>query len=100
MRTPMSTGQRRGATPEEQEAAMARFAAEASVPFVRAIIRARIHRIADSCGYGVPLYAFQEERRQLPAWAERKGADGLRAYQRDENRTSIDGLPGLRGDGL
>jgi hypothetical protein len=36
------------------------------------------------------------ERTQLEAWAARKGPDGLRAYQRDKNARSVDGLPALR----
>ena len=63
---------------------------------VRAIVRVEVDRIADSCGYGVPRLRFEGERTQLPAWAERKGGDGLREYQRTKNAASIDGLPALR----
>ena len=62
----------------------------------RAIIRVAIDRISDSCGYGVPLYAYEGDRPQLANWAERKGDQGLFQYQRDKNRLSIDGLPALR----
>ena len=62
----------------------------------RSIIRVALERIADSCGYGVPLMGFQAERRQLVDWAERKGPDAVQAYQAAHNRTSIDGLPALR----
>jgi hypothetical protein len=65
-------------------------------PAGRAIIRISIDRIADSCGYGVPLYAFEGQRSQLPDWGARKGAQGLREYQQQKNRISIDGLPALR----
>jgi hypothetical protein len=65
-------------------------------PGVRSIIRVEIERIADSCGYGVPRMRFEAERTQLPAWAERKGGDGLLDYQRTKNAASIDGLPALR----
>jgi Pyridoxamine 5'-phosphate oxidase len=65
-------------------------------PGVRSIIRIEIDRIADSCGYGVPGLRFEGERTQLPAWAERKGSDGLRDYQRTKNASSLDGLPALR----
>ena len=65
-------------------------------PAGRAIVRISITRIADSCGYGVPLYAFEGHRSQLSDWVARKGADGLLEYQRDTNRVSIDGLPALR----
>jgi hypothetical protein len=62
---------------------------------VRSVIRVALERVADSCGYGVPEYAFVGQRRQLAQWAERKGAEGVREYRREKNRTSIDGLPGL-----
>jgi hypothetical protein len=63
---------------------------------VRSIIRVAIERIADSCGYGVPRLRFEDERTQLPAWAKRKGEQGLRDYQLTRNADSIDGLPALR----
>jgi len=63
----------------------------------RSVIRVELSRIADSCGYGVPLYRYEGERTQLPAWAESKGPEGLRRYQLDRNRESLDGLPALRG---
>jgi hypothetical protein len=66
-------------------------------PHTRSIIRVALERIADSCGYGVPDYTFQSDRSQLEAWAERKGADGLRDYRAENNSESLEGLPGLRG---
>jgi hypothetical protein len=65
-------------------------------PAGRAIVRIALDRISDSCGFGVPLMAFEGDRSQLPAWAERKGAAGLETYQREKNRRSIDDLPALR----
>jgi len=65
-------------------------------PAGRAVVRISIGRIADSCGYGVPLYSFEGHRSQLPGWASRKGQQGLLEYQQDKNRHSIDGLPALR----
>jgi hypothetical protein len=65
-------------------------------PGARAVIRVELDRISDSCGYGVPLYAYQAERSQLPDWVARKQAkEGLAAYRRAHNAKSIDGLPGL-----
>lgn len=64
-------------------------------PGVRGIIVADLERISDSCGYGVPLYEYRGERRQLIDWSERKGEEGLLRYQAENNRRSIDGLPGL-----
>ena len=69
------------------------FAAE---PPARAIVRVSLDRISDSCGYGVPLLAYQTERAQLPAWSAQKGERGLRKYQEEKNSLSIDGLPALR----
>jgi len=66
---------------------------------IRSIIRVSVNRISDSCGFGVPRYDFRDERDQLVAWSEKKGADALRAYERENNRTSLDGLPGLRRAG-
>jgi hypothetical protein len=68
-------------------------------PPARAIIRVSIDRISDSCGYGVPRFAFEDQRPQLAAWSDRKGSDGLRAYQRANNAVSLDDLPALRWTG-
>ena len=65
-------------------------------PSGRTIIRVSVHRISDSCGYGVPGYTYEGQRAQLPNWADRKGAQGLADYQEDKNRVSIDDLPALR----
>ncbi len=66
----------------------------------RSIIKVAVERIADSCGYGVPLYEYKEPRKQLTAWADRKGAEGIREYQLENNRRSLDGLPALRAETL
>jgi hypothetical protein len=67
-------------------------------PSARAVVVVELDRLADSCGYGVPLFEFVAERTQLPAWTQRKGPAGLRDYRRRKNRRSIDGLPGLRAE--
>jgi hypothetical protein len=63
---------------------------------VRAIVHVDVDRIADSCGFGVPMYRYDGQRTQLTAWAGRKGEDALLDYQREKNSASIDGLPALR----
>ena len=63
---------------------------------LRSIIRVACERIADSCGFGVPLYEYQGERSQLIDWAEKQGTERLVAYQQEKNARSIDGLAGLR----
>lgn len=67
---------------------------------VRSVLRVGLTRIADSCGYAVPLLKYEGDRKQLDAWVERKGADGLRQYQLDNNRVSLDGLPALEAKTL
>ena len=49
--------------------------------------------VQTSCGYGVPLYEFVGQRELMDSWATKKGPEGLHAYQQDNNRVSIDGLP-------
>jgi hypothetical protein len=78
-----------------------RFGAVAStfgeLPGARSCIVVDIDRVADSCGYAVPLMSFAGDRDRLIDWAERKGADGLVTYREENNAASIDGLPGLAG---
>lgn len=49
--------------------------------------------VQTSCGYGVPLFEYQNERSQMDAWAEAKGVDGIEDYWRLKNQTSLDGFP-------
>lgn len=62
---------------------------------VRAVIKIKVTRISDSCGFGVPLYAYQGDRETLTQWAEKKGENALKAYQIEKNARSIDGLQGI-----
>lgn len=61
----------------------------------RAVIMVKVTRVADSCGFGVPLMEYRGERPQHFSWVERKGPVGLTTYKAEKNRCSIDGLPGL-----
>jgi hypothetical protein len=65
----------------------------------RAVIRIAVERIADSCGYGVPVMRFEGHRPQYAAWAEsklRKGGErALDEYVAQHNARSIDGLPAV-----
>ncbi len=58
---------------------------------VRSIVVVDVRRVADSCGYGVPVMPFQEHRARLDEWSARKGPDGVRDYQATTNRVTIDG---------
>jgi hypothetical protein len=66
-----------------------------SVVGTRAVIVIDVARVADSCGYGVPLMDHRGDRDNLVHWAESKGNDGLAEYRAERNATSLDGLPGL-----
>jgi hypothetical protein len=65
------------------------------LPGARAVVRARLTRISDSCGYAVPRYDYTGERDTLVRWSESRGPDGLTQYRRENNARSLDGLPGL-----
>jgi predicted pyridoxine 5'-phosphate oxidase superfamily flavin-nucleotide-binding protein len=66
----------------------------------RAVIVVSVERIADSCGYGVPLMRYEGKRPHSDAWAEKQlrtgGPEAIAHYQADKNAVSIDGLPALR----
>ena len=65
----------------------------------RALIVVHVERVADSCGYGVPLMKLEGTRPQLPAWGKKKlkkdGPNAIVDYQTRKNTTSIDGLPAI-----
>jgi Pyridoxamine 5'-phosphate oxidase len=61
-------------------------------PGARQIIRLEVETVQTSCGYGVPLFDYQEERPTLLRWAESKGEDGIAAYWQEKNIRSIDGF--------
>ena len=62
-------------------------------PGARQIVDAAIDAVQTSCGYAVPLYAFEGQRDTLIRWADHKGPDGIQTYRREKNGRSIDGLP-------
>jgi pyridoxamine 5'-phosphate oxidase-like protein len=64
-------------------------------PGTRSVIVVDLDRVADSCGYGVPLMRYDGDRDQLVDWAVRKGDDGIVDYWRERNAVSVDGLPAL-----
>src|SRR5690606_16759003 len=64
-------------------------------PGARAVIVVECDRIADSCGFSVPLMEPAEDRNTLHEWAARKDAEQWRRYRMEKNLHSIDGLPAL-----
>jgi hypothetical protein len=65
----------------------------------RAIIVVDVARVGDSCGYGVPLMAFEGMRehhaRSSAKELRLKGLDGYVEHRRTKNRESLDGLPAV-----
>ena len=63
----------------------------------RAVIVVEVERIADACGYGVPLMSYEGEREHAEKWAEKKlrtgGEAAIGDYMATKNTESIDGLP-------
>jgi len=63
----------------------------------RAIVDVAVDRVSDSCGYGVPLMAYEGQREQTERWVSMKlrkeGPDAMRRYVEERNAMSIDGLP-------
>ena len=76
---------------------------EPSIPEARrAIVRVAVSRIADSCGYGVPLMSLEGHREHATLSAQKKlrvrGPSGIADEILERNAVSIDGLPAI-GDG-
>jgi len=65
----------------------------------RSIVRVEVDRVADSCGYNVPLMEVVGRRphRELSVAKRMRtgGADAYAAYMAEHNAQSIDGLPGV-----
>jgi hypothetical protein len=59
----------------------------------RQIVTMRVELVQTSCGFGVPLMDFIEQRPALPRVAEQRGLEGMKVYRREKNAVSMDGLP-------
>ncbi|KIJ15817.1 hypothetical protein PAXINDRAFT_76749 [Paxillus involutus ATCC 200175] len=74
----------------------------------RAAIVIDVHKVATSCGFGVPQYKFIGQRSQLERFCDslekfdrevpptEMDPKGMKAWWTAENTSSFDGLPGLR----
>ena len=58
----------------------------------RQLIEMNVDLVQTSCGFGVPLMDFKEERGTLNSWASKKGVDGIEEYWKNKNMKSIDGF--------
>ncbi|GHE62434.1 pyridoxamine 5'-phosphate oxidase family protein [Roseivirga thermotolerans] len=63
-------------------------------PFgARNIFVVALDSVQTSCGFGVPLMEYKDDRKVLTDWAERKGEEGIKDYWKEKNQVSIDGFP-------
>jgi pyridoxamine 5'-phosphate oxidase-like protein len=63
------------------------------IPGARQIVRLAVDLVQTSCGMGVPLFDYKEDRRDLVRYWVRQGAENIRKYWHLKNMKSIDGLP-------
>lgn len=63
------------------------------LPGTRQVVVGEIERVQTSCGFGVPLMDLVAPRETLVRSAEAKSPEALRAYWRQKNARSLDGLP-------
>jgi hypothetical protein len=63
------------------------------------VIVVDVHRIADSCGYGVPQMRFEGQREHHALYSAKqlrvRGRDGYEEHKRTSNVLSLDGLPAV-----
>ena len=78
---------------DEYAAQLSQFYADAEPLGARQMFRLDFDLVKTSCGYGVPLFDYREERETMDKWARAKGEDGLEAYWSEYNLVSMDGLP-------
>ncbi|KAJ2784489.1 hypothetical protein H4R18_001111 [Coemansia javaensis] len=80
----------------------AHFAADWRSPdkysLVRSLIDVRLDLVGQSCGFGVPLMEYKEDRATLINYAKSQPAEKHAAKRAENNTLSIDGIPSfLRG---
>jgi hypothetical protein len=63
------------------------------IPGARQIVRLHVDLVQTSCGMGVPLFDYREDRQNLTRYWVAQGIDKLRKYWGLKNMQSIDGLP-------
>ena len=59
----------------------------------RQLLTMKIESVHSSCGFGVPKYKFIEQRQLLIDWSNKKGKNGIKKYQQDNNMISLDNKP-------
>ncbi len=62
---------------------------------MRNFIRIHVERISDSCGFGVPQYAYQKDRDAARKYLKTQTPEAFTSSLLEMNQTSVDGLSGL-----
>ena len=62
-----------------------------SMQGTRQIVELNVDLVQTSCGFGVPLMEYKEERTLLKEWGEAKSEEELQAYWEAKNKVSLDG---------
>ena len=62
------------------------------IPGARQIVRLAVDLVQTSCGMGVPLYDYKEDRSNLVTYWDSRGPERLRKYWALKNTASIDGF--------
>ncbi|WP_425237904.1 pyridoxamine 5'-phosphate oxidase family protein [Ulvibacterium sp.] len=57
----------------------------------RQLFDMQVELVQVSCGFGVPLMDYKQQRKELVEWAEEQGEEGLEEYREKKNTTSLDG---------
>jgi hypothetical protein len=83
---------------EEYAALLSAHYADTEPLGARQMIRLDFDLVKTSCGYGVPLFDYREERETMDKWALSKGEEGIKAYWQEKNLVSMDGLPTGMGE--
>ncbi len=57
----------------------------------RQIFDVTVEMVQTSCGFAVPFYEFQGERKTLVKWADKRGRQAIEEYWRENNLQSLNG---------
>lgn len=57
----------------------------------RQVFEMTVDLVQTSCGFGVPLFDYVEDRDNLTNWAVNKGEEGVENYWKEKNQLSMDG---------
>jgi hypothetical protein len=62
-------------------------------PTARQYVDFAIEMAQTSCGFGVPLFDYKEQRDNMDKWIAAKSGEPIENYWREKNSVSLDGLP-------